>query len=220
MQAPSKCWLLQEMMPKTSPCVHVELRIAKASWETEQSCPFFFIIIITMRSPKGRDLGLLCSQMSYQHLEQCLAVVDWWHEGPQFFASPCIHTMPFAMWLAFLSLKRQLLLPLRLESGLSLWLALSSRRQAEMMMSLDFKRLYMSPHHLLTLCRHRKKDIPRWVCWSQIKNEGHGGKARLPWSFQLRPSKISQQTADQQTHKWTQAGQQDPPADPWTWKLN
>lgn len=144
--------------------------------------------------PKDRDLGLLCSPMSHQR-------PGW--GGPiawrvPILCSPCIHTMPFAIWLAFISLKRQILLPSLLNLGCP----------CDFFCPAENKQEKKSMHHSepwlqkalpvstspLTLCHHHEKDILKPVCLSQNKDESHGGKARLPRLFQPRPSKMSQQT--------------------------
>lgn len=141
-----------EMVPITAPHVHVELTVATGllrDW-TKLS------LILPLHHhhsefPKGRNLSLLCSRMSCRHLEQCLGMADKWHEGPRFFASPCIHTMPFATWLQFLSLKRSYCpFPLNLGCPCDLLCPAEGKQKWWCtILSLDFKRLYMSPRSLL-----------------------------------------------------------------------
>lgn len=161
----------------------------------DQSCPFFFIlIVITMTSPRTEIW--VCS------VHQCLASarggVDQLHEGSPFFASPCIHTMPFAIWLAFISLKRQILLSSLLNLGCpcDFFCPAENKQEKKSMHHSESwlqKALPISTSPL-TLCHHHEKDILKPVCLSQNKDESHGGKARLPRLFQPRPSKMSQQT--------------------------
>lgn len=164
--------------------------------------------------PKDRDLGLLCSPMSHQR-------PGW--GGPiawrvPILCSPCIHTMPFAIWLAFISLKRQILLPSLLNLGCPCDFFCPAENKQEKkactILNLDFKRLCLSPRPLLLSAITTRRTYSSPSACPRIRMRVMEAKPGCPGcSSRGRPRWANRQTVDQQTHKWTSASQQDTPAD-------
>lgn len=180
-------------VPITDPLVHVGLTVATVLLrDRSQSSRLHRHHHCQHHEPhKGRELNLLCLALSCQRA--------WGTDSIKGLGSsplPVSTPMPFAMWFVFLSLMRQILPSLPLYTGLSSWRPAEEKRKWwRTALSLDLRRLYMSPCSLLVSVITRRKTQPRRACWSYNQDEGHGGQVRLPWSFQLRPPKISQQSA-------------------------